>query len=256
MSLAGKTFDRPGRGATTGSRKRLWRRANSVDHPPERHFELPRLRELARRAAPQVIEATLVPLALFYAALAWLGPTGAICAALAWNYLALARRLWRRERVPGLLLIASVGLTARSVVALASGATMFVYFLQPSLATALVGGAFLLSVPLGRPLAEKLARDFVPMPAAFLKRPKVRQLFVRISLLWALVSLANAAGTIALLVNVPIATYLAARTGLSSFLTLLGVVVSSWWFRRGIGHQGAAEAQPAPVAALGAAAAA
>jgi amino acid permease len=52
-----------------------------------------------------------------------------------------------------------------------------------------------------------------------------------------LVSLVNAGGTIALLVNVPITTYLVAKTGLSSFLTVLGIVVSSWWFRRGLGRQ-------------------
>ena len=213
-----------------------------MDH----HFELPRLRDLARRAAPQVIEATLVPLALFYAALCLLGPTGAICSALAWNYLALVRHLWRKERLPGLLVLATVGLTARSIVALASGASMFVYFLQPSLATALVGGAFLLSVPLGRPLAEKLAHDFVPMPATFQKRPKVRQLLVRISLLRAMVSLVNAAGTIALLVNVPIATYLVAKTGLSCSLTVLGIVVSSWWFRRGLRRQSLEPQHPLP----------
>lgn len=215
----------------------------------EHHFELPRLRDLAKRAAPQVIEATLVPLALFYAALAALGPTGAICTALGWNYLALARRLCCRERLPGLLLISSLGLTARSALAFASGNSLFVYFLQPSLATALVGAAFLLSVPLGRPLAEKLAHDFVPLPPSFLRRPKVRQLFVRISLLWALVSLANAAGTIALLVNFPIATYLAAKTGLSGALTLSGIVVSSWWFRRGLRRNSLVTAAvPAPPA--------
>jgi hypothetical protein len=206
-------------------------RPNSVEH---HHFELPRLRDLARRSLPQILEAMVVPLGLFYAALWALGPTGAICAALAWNYLALVRRIWRRERLPGILLIATLGLTARSVVALVSGNSLFVYFLQPSLATALLGGAFLLSVPLGRPLAERLAHDFVPLPASFVNRPRVHRLFVRISLLWALVSLVNAAGTIALLVNVPIATYLAAKTGLSAALTLAGIVVSSWWFRRGI----------------------
>jgi hypothetical protein len=217
-----------------------------VDH---RDFELPRLRDLARRAAPQVIEATLVPLALFYAFLAALGPTGAICSALGWNYLALLRRLWRRERLPGLLVIASLGITARSVVAFASGSSLFVYFLQPSLATVLVGAAFLLSVPLGKPLAEKLAHDFVPLPAAFLSMPKVQRLFVRISLLWALVSLVNAAGTIALLVNVPIATYLAAKTGLSTGLTLGGIALSSWWFRRGVRHHAPeAASAAAPVA--------
>lgn len=213
-----------------------------MDH---HHFELPRLRELARRAAPQVVEATLVPLALFYTALSFLGPKGAILTALGWNYLALARRLIRKEGLPALLVIATLGITARSFLALASGSSgLFVYFLQPSLATALVGGAFLLSVPLGKPLAERLAHDFVPMPASFLKRPKVRQLFVRISLLWALVSLANAAGTVALLLSVPLdqahdvvgpaAAFLAAKTGFSWTLTLGGVALSSWWFRRSL----------------------
>ncbi|HXW82345.1 MAG TPA: VC0807 family protein [Acidimicrobiales bacterium] len=219
-------------GTVTSSSRPLHRgRANSVEH---HHFELPRLRELFRRAIPQIVEATLIPLGLFYAALSAFGPKGAICTALAWNYAALLRRIWRRERLPGVLLIATLGLTARSVLALVSKGSLFVYFLQPSLATALLGGAFLLSVPLGRPLAEKLAHDFVPMPASFVKRPKVRQLFVRISLLWALVSLANAAGTVAMLVNFPIATYLAAKTGFSSALTIGGIVLSSWWFRRSL----------------------
>jgi hypothetical protein len=206
-----------------------------VDH---HHFELPRISELARRAAPQVVEATLMPLALFYAFLWLLGPKGAILSALVWNYAAFARRLWRRERLPGLLVIATVGLTARSALALASKSSLFVYFLQPSLATALLGGAFLLSVPLGRPLAEKLAHDFVPLPASFVKSPKVRQLFVHISLLWALVSLGQAAGTIVLLLNVPIATYLAAKTGLTWVLTAAGVGVSFWWFRRSLHRHG------------------
>ncbi len=201
-------------------------------------FELPRLRDLLRRAVPQIAEAFLIPLGLFYAALSVLGPKGAICSALAWNIMALLRRLWRRERLPGVLLLGTVGLTARSVVALVSSSSLFVYFLQPSLGTALLGGAFLLSVPLHCPLAEKLAHDFVPLPPSFLKRPKVRQLFVRISLLWALVSLANAAGTLALLLDVPITTFLAARTGLSWALTVGGVVVSSWWFRRGLRRDG------------------
>ena len=59
----------------------------------DHHFELPRSRDLFRRALPQIAEAVLVPLGLFYAALSVLGPKGAICAALAWNFMALARRL-------------------------------------------------------------------------------------------------------------------------------------------------------------------
>lgn len=231
MSLAALLPPGPHSAEEKASRAQRSGRPHGVDH---HLFELPRLRDLLRRAAPQAFEATLIPLALFYGALKLLGPTGAICAALGWNYVALARRLVRRDKLPGLLILTSLALTARSLLALASGASLFVYFLQPSLATAMVGGAFLLSVPLGRPLAERLAHDFVPLPAAFLKRPRIRQLFVHISLLWALLQLANAAGTIALLLNVPIATYLVAKTGLSSGLTVGGVVVSFWWFRRGL----------------------
>jgi hypothetical protein len=220
-------------------------RANGVEQH-QHHFELPKLRDLARHAAPKALEATVVPVALFYLTLKLLGPTGAICIALGWNYLALVRRLVRREKVPGLLVLSSLALTARSLLALASGASLFVYFLQPSLATALIGGAFLLSVPLGKPLAEKLAHDFVPLPPGLLKRPRIRRLFLHISLLWALVLITNAAGTVALLLNVPIATYLLAKTGLSSGLTVAGVVVSFWWFRRGLRRHNQEASVPAP----------
>ena len=240
MGAMGQGDPRPVR---SRSSRALKRRANSVEH---HHFELPRLRELFRHAIPQILEAILIPLGLFYAALSVLGPKGAICTALAWNFTALLRRIWRRERLPGVLLLGTVGLTARSVIALVSSSSLFVYFLQPSLGTALLGAAFLLSVPLGCPLAEKLAHDFVPLPASFVKRPKVRQLFVRISLLWAVVSLINAAGTLALLLNVPITTFLAAKTGFSWALTLGAIVLSSWWFRRGLRRH---NAEPLPVPA-------
>jgi hypothetical protein len=239
LEVMGLRFFRP---ASSRSSRALKRRANSVEH---HHFELPRLRELFRHAIPQILEAIIVPLGLFYAGLLLLGPRGAICVALAWNFTALLRRVWRRERLPGVLLIGTVGLTARSVIALASSSSLFVYFLQPSLGTALLGAAFLLSVPLGCPLAEKLAHDFVPLPPSFFKRPKVRQLFVRISLLWALVSMINAAGTLALLINVPIGAFLAAKTGFSWALTLGAIVLSSWWFRRGL-RRHSAEPVPAP----------
>jgi hypothetical protein len=203
-------------------------------------FEIPRLRELARHALPHIVEATLIPLGLFYAALWGIGSTGAILTALAWNYLAIARRLARKDRVPGILLLASLGLTARTLIALASG-SMFIYFLQPSLATAAVGAAFLVSVPFGKPLAQRLAHDFVPMPAGFAKQPVIRKVFAQITLLWALVNLINAAGTVVLLVSAPLATYLAAKTGLSAGVTLTGILLSSWWFRRTLrraGHLG------------------
>ena len=107
---AGKPWKR-----TTSSSTGRLRRANSVD-THQHHIELPRLRELAKRAAPQVIEATLIPLALFYLALWALGSKGAICTALGWTYLALLRRIWRKERLPGVLVIAALGQPATALI--------------------------------------------------------------------------------------------------------------------------------------------
>lgn len=217
-----------------------------MEHLP--HFEIPRIRDLARHALPHIIEATLIPLALFYLSLWQLGTDGAIFTALGWAYLAVLRRLILRQQIPGLLLLSTLGLTARSVLALAAHSA-FVYFLQPSLATAALGGLFLFSIPAGRPLCEKLAHDFVPFPPGFLKRPAMRRVFVQITAIWALVNLINAAGAVLLLVSQPIATYLAAKTGFTATVTGLGVLVSAWWFKRNLRRHSPPSAPAEAVAA-------
>lgn len=194
-------------------------------------FEIPRLRDLARHALPHLVEATLIPLGIFYLSLWQFGAHVAIWTALAWSGAAMIRRLVLRKPIPGLLVLGFLGLAARTLVAAASG-SIFVYFLQPSLATAAIGAAFLFSIPFGRPLAQRLARDFVPFPEGYVKRPAIRRVFVQITVVWALVNLLNAAGTVLLLVSQPVATYVAAKTGYSAVVTGLGILGSSWWFRR------------------------
>ncbi len=71
MSLLAGSSRWARRNRTSASSTAARSRGNSVEH---HHFELPRLRELARRALPQVFEAILIPLGLFYAALSLLGP--------------------------------------------------------------------------------------------------------------------------------------------------------------------------------------
>src|SRR5690606_2179357 len=127
-----------------------------MEHP---HLEIPRLAALVRHALPNIVEGSLIPLGVFYGALWLVGIWGGLIASLAWSYAAIARRVATGRNIPGLLVIGTLGLTARTIVSLASG-SVFVYFLQPTLTTALIAGAFLLSVPAGRPLAERLAGDF------------------------------------------------------------------------------------------------
>lgn len=200
-------------------------------------FEIPRLRSLARHALPHVVEASLIPLGLFYLTMWTLGVWGALGAALAWSYGAIAWRLATGRRVPGVLLLGAAGLTARTVVAVASRSA-FVYFLQPSLGTVLVAGTFLMSVPAGRPLAEKLAADFCPLPSAFAGQPRVRAFFARISVLWGFVFLANAATTIWLLMSQSVGVYLLAKTAVSATLTCSAIAFSTWWFIRSMRREG------------------
>jgi hypothetical protein len=198
---------------------------------PTSPLPVPRLAALARHATPHLLEATLIPLALFYGGLQLLGLWAALLAALAWSYTSLLRRLVTRRRVPGMLMLGIVGLTARTALALATG-SVFLYFLQPTVGTGLVAAVFLGSVLLGRPLALRLAADFMPLPEALLANRGVRRFFLRVSLLWAAVFLANAGISLWLLVSQSLVTFLWSRTVASLALTGLAIAVSTYWFRR------------------------
>jgi hypothetical protein len=201
------------------------------------HLEIPDLRTIARHVVPRIVEGTLVPVALLLVTLRVLGPSGAMVAGLVWVYSAIGVRLVLRRRVPGILFLGAATLTARTAISLASGSTI-VYFLQPSLGTALVAAAFLLSVPLGRPLAGKLAADFCPLPDDVYANEHVHTFFRRISLLWAFAQGSNAVITIWLLLTQSIATFLVARVAVSWTVTITAIVVSTLWFRRSMARNG------------------
>ena len=74
------------------------------------------LKMVGRRSLPSLIEATVVPSVLFYVFLVAIGPVPAMCAALAWAYGSVLRRLVGRQPVPGVLQLAVAALTVRTVV--------------------------------------------------------------------------------------------------------------------------------------------
>lgn len=201
------------------------------------HFEIPDLRTLLRHALPRFLEGTLVPLVLFLVFLHVLGVWGAMTAGLGWVYAAIAYRLLRRRSVPGILLIGALTMTTRMIITVASGSVL-VYFLQPSLGTALVACAFLLSVPLGRPLAGKLAADFVPLSTEMHANTHVRRFFRQVSLLWAFAQTLNAALTIWLLLTQSIGTFVLASRAVSLTVTVSAIVASTLWFRRSMAKNG------------------
>ena len=201
------------------------------------HFEIPRLGTLARHALPNVVEGTLVPVALFLVMLHFLGLWGAMIVGLGWSYTAVLRRVVARKRVPGIMILGAVTLTARSALAFATGSS-FVYFLQPTLGTALVATAFLLSVPLGRPLAQRLAADFCPIPPDVMANAHVRRFFLQISLLWAVTGFLNASVALYLQFSQSVGTFVLAKSLVSAGITVSAIALSVVWFKKSMTRHG------------------
>jgi intracellular septation protein A len=191
---------------------------------------IPRLRDIVRHALPNVIEGRLIPLVLTVGFLEIVGTLSALLIALAWSVLTIAYRVSTRRRVPGLIILSSVALSARTIATLITG-SMVVYFIQPTISTVLIGCAFLISIPIGRPLAGRLANDIVPLDDATKAHPLVRQFFVRLSLLWAVTSLVNAGVTIWLLMTQSTTTFMLVKSAMGPAFGLVAIATSFWWFR-------------------------
>jgi intracellular septation protein A len=205
---------------------------------PARHaVHLPPLWSLLRHGGLRIAEATVVPLGLFYLLFQLQGLRWALVAALAWSYLVIVVRLLRGRRLPGLLLIATAMLTLRSGISFATD-NAFVYFLQPTLGNFAVAALFLASVRLGRPLARRLADDVCPLPAHVLDRGPIIKIFSRITVLWALVNIANGSTALCALLSSSLGGVLLART-VGSFTLVVGAVYLSYrWFRRSLHGEG------------------
>lgn len=191
---------------------------------------IPNLRHAIRHALPNVIEGKIVPVVLFVALLELTGSTWALLAALAWSLTSIAVRRATGRRVPGLIVLSAVALTARTVAALVSG-SMLVYFLQPTITTVLVGLAFMASVALGNPLALKLACDVLPFDDDTTSHPLVRQFFTRLSALWAVTSMVNASITVWLLLTQSTTTFVLVKSVLGPATAGVTLSIGFVWFR-------------------------
>ncbi|MFT7598033.1 MAG: hypothetical protein ACI8TP_000954 [Acidimicrobiales bacterium] len=177
-----------------------------------------------------VLEGKVIPLVVFVGALQLIGVTGGLLAALAWSLTAVLFRLATGRAVSGLLIIGTLGLAARTTLALATG-SLVVYFLQPTLSTALVGIAFLVSIPMGRPLAARLAHDFCPFDDETADHPMLKLFFLRLSTLWAITSLLNAGLTLWLMLTQPITTFVVIKSFLGPSFTAATLAIAVLWFR-------------------------
>ena len=188
-------------------------------------LRMPAPRTALRHAVPVVLEAIVVPLALFYTVLLLWGFRGALIAALGWSFLALGRRLRRGERVSMLLLLGTLHLTLRTTVSFITGSA-FLYFAQPTAGTIIIAFVLFGSAVLGRPFTQRFAGDFCPIDPELLARPLVHRFFVRISVLWATVLLLNAGFVLWLLVTSSLHAFVLERAAVTYTMTACAIYLS------------------------------
>lgn len=212
---------------------------------------LPSWRAVLRHAMPNVIEAKIVPVVLFLGLLRLAGTRAALIGALAWSLAALVRRQRRGQKASGLLVLTAVGLAARTVVALLTG-SMVLYFIQPTVATALVGLVFVGSAVIRRPLVERLILDVVPLDEATRAHPVLRRFFTQVTLLWAFTSMINFAITLWVLLSHSATTFVVVKSMLGPITTVVTIAIAYVWFRASVTRTGAVlvparvEAEPRP----------
>lgn len=189
------------------------------------HLALPSPGATFLHALPVVLEGVVAPLALFYLVLVTAGFRGALVAALLSSYLALGRRLKRKERVSTLLALGTVLLTVRTLVSFITG-SVFVYFAQPLATSVVIAMVLLGSAVIGRPFTQRFARDFCPIDPALLARPRVHRFFIRISVLWATVLMLNVGIVLWLLATSSLRAFIFERTAVTWGLTALAISLS------------------------------
>jgi len=186
------------------------------------------LTAVARRGLPGIIEASLVPSAIFLVVTAAFAATTAMVAVLVWGFATILRRVLRGKEVPSLLVLALFGLTVKTLVGVVSGST-FAYFLQPVATTVAVGALFFGSVVMGRPLIARIAHDFCPISPEVASRPSVMRLFAGLTVLWASVQLVNAGATVGMLLTLPTTLYVVLRPAASLLVSATAVTITVWW---------------------------
>jgi intracellular septation protein A len=166
---------------------------------------------VVRRVSLSLLIAVVIPAVVFYVCFVVAGIWPAIVAALVWAYGAIAWRAVTGRRTSGLLILAAILLTGRTALSFAADST-WLYFLQPIISDGAVAVLFLLSLLSARPMVARLAGDFYPMDHELAARPRVRRLFRRLTILWAVLGLAKASMTLWLLQSQSLETFVLAKS--------------------------------------------
>jgi uncharacterized membrane protein len=209
---------------------------SSLPLRPDTVVEIAALRPTLIRAGRLLVETVLVPTLLMGVLLRMSGLVAAVSAALGWCVLVVVIRWFADRRMPGTLLLCAGMLSTRACLALATSSALM-YLVQPVLGSIAMATLFLGSAFVGRPITERLARDFVNLPAHVLNRRAVRRLFSEVAVVWGLSRVADAGMNLSFL-RFGVDAGLLSRGLLSPILTGVTILICTWWGLRTFKREG------------------
>ncbi len=196
--------------------------------PADEHvIDLGDLRPTLLRGLRLLLETVIVPTLLLYCLMLTAGAFEGLLAVLGWCVLTVGARLVTVRRVPGTLLLVLTMLMARTVIALTLS-SVYVFLLQPIAGSMVMAVLFIGSAAIGRPITQRLAQDFVQLPARLVLDARVKRMFVQVSLLWGLSRLVDAAMSLGIL-HWGVAAGVFSRGVLSAPLTALSIGVCAYF---------------------------
>jgi intracellular septation protein A len=185
----------------------------------------PGLASILGRLAVSLSVACVAPAVLFYLTLIAFDVSVAVLVALGWSYAAIGWRWATKRRPSGLLALLVSVMTVRTAVTLMSGNT-FIYFFQPVLSDVAIAAVFLVSLATARPIVSRLAGDFYPMTLDIAARPRIQNLFWRLTLMWGLMVLAKGVVSLWLLESQSLVTFVLLKNISMIAMTLLTVTAT------------------------------
>ena len=189
---------------------------------------MPRLSAVLARVVTSVATAVVAPAVLFAATAVLANVATAMIVALGWLAGAIAWRRSTGRTVSGLLVLTIVIMTVKTAITFATGNT-FIYFVQPVVVDAVVATLFLISWRSERPFVSRLAPDFCPVDAAIAARPRIRQLFRGLTLMWGLVILLKGVVTLWLLLSLSTVDFIVIKGSVILALTLTTIAATIVW---------------------------
>lgn len=192
--------------------------------------DMPGWRPIARYALTTTLMVSLLPMAVFYAAMSLFGLRAAVLTTVGWYYAGLLLKLVRRKPVLAAALLGAGLLSIRAAVTFMTGSA-FLYFIQPVACTVATATVFAATAIAGRPVLDRLAHEFCPFSDELSTRLRKARYFSRLSIVWSMTYFVNAAGTVWLLTTSSVSGFILLKTVLSPVVTVIAVVASYLVFR-------------------------